>query len=854
MKRKALIASVGVAVLGAAGLLWFASPSGARPRANREEETRTTSLPIGQVVLYSSGVGYFQRQGQVEGTARVDLSFPVSDINDLLKSMVLRDLDGGHISVVSYDSNAPIDRTLKSFAVNLTANPGLADILNQARGEKVEVALAQGAGAAANVSGTIVGVEKQRQTVGKEVVEVSVLNLWCSDGLRGVKLAEVQRIRLLSATLEKEFKAALETLGLSHDTQKKAVSIRFVGEGKRQVRVGYVVDNPMWKTSYRLVLPSKKQESPYLQGWAVVENPSDEDWKDVRMALVSGRPISFRMDLYTPLYVPRPTVVPELFASLRPVAYSGSLQEQPLFGPPGWGRSGARRQVTFSMSEKPWSSVFAWLSEQTGKPVIVSSKPTGSFSFNSPDGRKYTVPEVVDIINQALLSAEKTNKYYLINGEKAFTLIPADEKIDISLLPRITPDQLDEHALSEVVVMSVWLRSAVAEDLAGELKPLLGPFGRATAVKASNQLVLQDTVGNLKRIKATIEKIDRPLRPSTPVQLMSLSLGTSVVSAASESRLGDYFQYALDRPVSLPRQKSALLPIVGKDVQAQRVSIYNEGTQVKFPLLGLRFKNTSGLHLMQGPITVFEGSRYAGDARILDLQPNEQRLVSYAVDLGTEVDAKPSPSSGRITSVTAVKGLLHTSTRFRDGRSYTVKNRNDQERTLLIEHPVRHDFKLVQTPKPVETASDVYRFELKLPAGASKTLSVTEERDISESYQLSNIGDQQIKLFLQSPVTSAKVKAGLKQAMSLRWAVAKTQREIAELQRQLNTITQDQVRLRANLKEMPSTAKAYKRYLDKFDQQESQIEKYQQDIKKFQSTEHEQQKELEEFLASFSAE
>src|SRR4029077_7526277 len=98
-------------------------------------------LPIGQVVLFSSGVGYFQREGQVEGNARVDLSFPVQDINDLIKSMVLRDLDGGHISAVSYDSNAPVEKTLKSFAINLASNPGFGAILDQARGEKVEVVL-----------------------------------------------------------------------------------------------------------------------------------------------------------------------------------------------------------------------------------------------------------------------------------------------------------------------------------------------------------------------------------------------------------------------------------------------------------------------------------------------------------------------------------------------------------------------------------------------------------------------------------------------------------------------------------------------------------------------------------------
>jgi hypothetical protein len=304
--------------------------------------------------------------------------------------------------------------------------------------------------------------------------------------------------------------------------------------------------------------------------------------------------------------------------------------------------------------------------------------------------------------------------------------------------------------------------------------------------------------------------------------------------------------------VTLPRQKSALLPIVGKDVQATRVSIYNEGVQAKFPLLGLRLKNSSGLHLMQGPITVFEGSNYAGDARILDLQPNEERLVSYAIDLGCEVSPKPAQSSGRITRLKAVKGVLYTTRKVRESRLYTAKNRNEQERTLLVEHPVRHDFKLVDA-KPAETASDVYRFELKLPAGASKELAVTEERDLGTTLSISSQSDEQIRLLVQEPAASDKLKEGLQRAQALRWELEKTRREVAEQQRQLNVIVTDQGRLRANLKEMPSTAKAYKRYLEKFDEQETLIEKYQSDIKKLQTQEHTQQKSFDDFLANFSS-
>src|SRR5205814_3301955 len=179
-----------------------------------------------------------------------------------------------------------------------------------------------------------------------------------------------------------------------------------------------------------------------------------------------------------------------------------------------------------------------------------------------------------------------------------------------------------------------------------------------------------------------------------------LDLGKSVNSAATASKLGDYFQYAIDHAVNLPRQKSALLPIVGKDVEGERVSIYNERTHAKFPLLGLVFTNTTGMHLTQGPLTVFEGSTYAGDARILDLQKGERRLLSYAVDLGTEVQAVPHSDNGRLTAVKAVKGVLHTTTRVKESKTYTVANRNEAERVVLIEHPNRTDFKLTTKDKP----------------------------------------------------------------------------------------------------------------------------------------------------------
>src|SRR5438093_1627660 len=176
LMRRTYITAGGVllaALVCAAVLPRFTSAEDRKADAKESGKSPSAAqLPIGQVVLFSSGVGYFQREGTVEGSQRIDLTFPAQDINDLIKSLTLRDLDGGHVSAVSYDSNVPVERTLQSFAVNLTGNPGFGAILTQARGEKVEGVLQQSnATQPGTLSGSVVGVEKKQQQVGKDVVE-----------------------------------------------------------------------------------------------------------------------------------------------------------------------------------------------------------------------------------------------------------------------------------------------------------------------------------------------------------------------------------------------------------------------------------------------------------------------------------------------------------------------------------------------------------------------------------------------------------------------------------------------------------------------------------------------------------
>jgi len=329
-----------------------------------------------------------------------------------------------------------------------------------------------------------------------------------------------------------------------------------------------------------------------------------------------------------------------------------------------------------------------------------------------------------------------------------------------------------------------------------------------------------------------------------------------VQSVATASSLGDYFQYVIDRPVDLARQKSALLPIVNKDVEGKRVSIYNPSVQPKHPLLGLKFKNTAGMPLTQGPITVFEGSVYAGDTRVLDLQPDEERLVSYAVDLGTEVSTKNGNFTSKITSVKAVKGIISTNTLFREELVYDVSNRSTTDRNLLIEHPNRkgQGFTFKGQNQPKEEAADVFRFELPVAAKKDLSYTVIEEREAGTNIQLTNNANEQISYFINLKEAPASLKAKLQEALKVKASWDNVRQDVATANQRVLTITVDQKRLRDNMRELPKESELFKRYLKTLEEQETEMDKLQASLKTMHGEEAKSRAAYDDYLANLTAE
>jgi len=278
--------------------VWLAAPLAAGAE-------KTTDLPVTRVVLFSCGVAYFEHAGKVTDDAVVRLTFKADQINDVLKSMHVT-AEAGTVAGVSYASSDPLLAALKSFAVDLSGNPKLADLLGQLRGAAVTVQVEK------RIQGKILGVETRRREVlvggMTTFLTETMLNLVTAEGIRSVPMNSVRLLTLTDPKLSDELNRAMALLMAAHDTLRKPVDVRFAGKGVRGVRIGYLVAAPVWKTTYRLDLSGKR---PKIQGWAIVENTSDFDWSNVELKLVSGKPISFVTDLYKPLHLRRPIVEPK---------------------------------------------------------------------------------------------------------------------------------------------------------------------------------------------------------------------------------------------------------------------------------------------------------------------------------------------------------------------------------------------------------------------------------------------------------------------------------------------------------------------------------------------------------------
>ncbi|HEV3437166.1 MAG TPA: DUF4139 domain-containing protein, partial [Gemmata sp.] len=612
-------------------------------------------------------------------------------------------------------------------------------------------------------------------------VPSELLNILTEDGLQTVELKQLKKIKLVRPELQAEFRKALELLASSRGDNKKTVSVVFSGKGKRRVAIGYVTEAPLWKPSYRLTVDEKG--ATRIQGWANVENTTDEDWNDVKIGLVAGRPMTFQMDMYDPLFVPRPTVEPELYASLRSPLYQGGLnpggnmgigaQVNPVGGMIGMG-GGIGGQAQFGGQQFGNNQGFGG-GQQFGNnqgfgggQLSIGGGQLGQFGFQggfmgaSPYLPRVPRPDLRTLYGQRLSYAEYLDR---VRGN-------APQNADVERPPTVR-DPLDKQA--------------------GAL-------------------------------------------------------------AVADGALGDMFEYTIEEKVTLPRQKSAMLPFVNEAVEGSRVSIYNANVLAKYPLLGLKLANKTKLHLAQGPVAVYDGGTFAGDARLPDLKPDETRLVSYAIDLGTEVVVREGVPTQTFEGVEVTVGWLGVQMRNRWTTKYLIRNRNSQDRTVIIEHQRRDNRKLITPKNPADETRSFYRFEVAVKTGELATLEVVEESPARQTFALTSGDVDTLLHFSKHEASKPAVREVLKKVLELRGKIDEAQKGINAEQAALKEIADDQDRIRKNIERAPKESETFKRYLKKFDDQETEIEKRQARIKELRTELAKQDAAFQDYAKNAKAE
>ena len=273
-------------------------------------------LTVSKVVLYKHGIGFFERSGSVPAGDQAQLQFKATEMDDVLKSLTIEKRGGGGVSAVRYDSSDPLSKRLEVFPFRIGNKINLADILDQFKGAQVELRLSSGA-----VRGTIVSSRFSPAT-DRQPERIELMLFMENGELQTVDPAGAAGLRFVDSKLQSQFQDYLQVIARSRSLDKRSVTIESSG-GESQVAVSYVVPTPIWKSSYRLVFSGG---DPLLEGWAIVDNTSGEDWTNVRMSLVSGLPVSFISKLYEPRYLSRPVVQLAQDRAWRPTVHGGVVE------------------------------------------------------------------------------------------------------------------------------------------------------------------------------------------------------------------------------------------------------------------------------------------------------------------------------------------------------------------------------------------------------------------------------------------------------------------------------------------------------------------------------------------------
>jgi len=744
------------------------------PAADDSESPVSGRLPVKRVVLYKNGIGYFEHTARVHGTQDLNIDFTTGQLNDVLKSLTVVDLGEGHIASVRYNSIAPLDERLHSLRLPFGEQVSSVDYLQALRGARVDVR-----SGAASASGRLLSVEKERKQNGKgDYVDVATFAIVTDAGeMRSFELGPGTSVRIADRDLNDEVGRYLNLVGTARARDSRRMTISATGSGDREVFVSYISEVPVWKSTYRIILPDKQGEKPLLQGWAIVDNTVGEDWKDVQLSLVAGAPQSFIQDISQPYYTRRPVVAPPEALMLSPQTHEAAMNiPQPLAPPPppAGGLTGLQGVV-----KDPSGAVMS------GAQVTVRNEETGSSQT-------------------AITDANGTYRFYNIQaGNSAlFVNAPGFKRFNLT---------------------NVYLGVGRMNEVNATLE--LGNASNTITVTGQSTIVNTDTA-----------------------EVMALASGQRVEAESKD--IGDYFEYNIKQKITISKNQSALVPILNSPVEVEKVALWNEDDKEVRRALWL--KNTSGLTVDSGTFNILESDTFAGEGVLDTLHPGERRLISYAADPAVHMKVTQEDGEKPVSRLRIAKGVMVLTHEENDTHEYIVRNADKTPRQIVIEHPAREGWKLVDGgPKPEETTASFLRFRLNVAPGATEHLTVTECHPDEAQFEIDDFDDKKLALLVESKSLTPDALQAIRKVLDQKNVVDHFESEIGSRQHEVDAIGKDQARLRENMKALKGSSEEralLQRYAHQLDQQEDRLNVLQKEISDLNDKKDKAERELDQII------
>jgi hypothetical protein len=691
-----------------------------KPHSSRvsaqSDESRSAQLPVTHVSLYKNGVGFFEHAGRVTGDESVTIGLTSSQLNDVLQSLTAIDLNGGRITGASYNSTTPLDQQLRALPLSLGEEPTQQDLYNSLRGARVEVT---GSGAA--FTGRILALELHTPVAAnddsKPAPERRLLTVVADGGsTRTLELTSATTVRLLDTTLRSDLNTYLELLDRNRTEGVRHLTLTDRGSGTRDLRVSFLSEVPVWKSTYRILFTNggaasaTKAETATLQGFSVVDNTTGEDWKIVRLSLIAGSPQSFLQPLAQPIYTRRPEIPIAQDAQLTPQTHASAVDMLKEDGPP---------------PPAPMAGVAGMSGMSVG------------------------------------------------NGSG----------------------------------------SGIGGGVAG------GVMGGPRALAAH---------GRLGSVNQTVEVTASAAPMMVPYETVA---SNSIAPNTTTNAFDDYFAYNLTDPVTIPRNGSALVPILQTTIQSERVTLWSPSEVT--PLRALWITNSSDLTLDRGSFSIVEDGAFGGEGLLETVHPGERRLLSYAADQAVHVSVDHSNDTRRVTSLSASKGVLRATSAEIAEVEYLVHNAAPDARTVIVEQLRRPDWTLDSDPKPAETTPTAYRFRVMTAPRETVRLHIGERHTLNQYFRLVDSTDQQLTVFLHNANAGPAVMQQLEPVFSAKRAVAALDAQIAVKQNDISQLVDDQKRVRDNLGALKGSAEERslaKRYTAELNSQEDTLATMRHDL------------------------